>query len=88
MTVIPEIILTQNIHATFELQGLFDNILRLLGNISQQTLHCGGIDVFRNNNLYLLCHCLDLKEEKIKMIMFMTDTGSDAISYITQNNFL
>lgn len=50
---------TQNIHATFELQGLFDDVLRLLGNVSHQALHRGGIDIL-DNHLYLLCDCLDL----------------------------
>lgn len=51
---------TQNIHATFELQGLFDDVLRLLGDVSHQALHGGGIDILLNNHLYLLCDSLDL----------------------------
>lgn len=54
-----ELLHTQNIHSTFELQGLFDDILRLLGNVSHQTLHRSGIDIL-NDHLYLLCDCLDL----------------------------
>lgn len=52
---------TQDIHATFELQGLFDDVLRLLGNVSHQALHGGGIDILRNNHLNLLCDSLDLR---------------------------
>lgn len=51
---------TQDVHATFELQGLFDGELRLLGNISQQAVRSGGIELLLNNHLYLLCDCLDL----------------------------
>lgn len=50
---------TQNIHATFELQGLLNDILRLLGNISHQALHGGGVDIL-DNHLYLFGDCLDL----------------------------
>lgn len=56
-----ELLHTQNIHATFELQGLFDDVLRLLGNVSHQTLHRCGIDIL-NDHLYLLCNCLDLNK--------------------------
>lgn len=59
---IRELLHTQNIHATFELQGLFDDILWLLGNVSHQTLHHSGIDIL-NNHFYLLCDCLDLNTE-------------------------
>lgn len=58
---------TQNIHATFELQGLFDDVLRLLGNVSNQAVHSGGVDIL-DHHLNLLCDCLDLslKEKQIK----------------------
>lgn len=72
---------TQNIHATFELQRLFDDKLRLLGNVSHQTLYGGGgIDLLLNNHLYLLCDCLDLKlkEGKTLVMSLITNTG---ISY-------
>lgn len=51
---------TQNIHATFELQRLFDDVLRLLGNVSNQAIHsCGGVDIL-DHHLNLLGDCLDL----------------------------
>ncbi len=55
---------TQNIHATFELQGLFDNELGLLGKVCHQALHGGGIDILLNNHLYFLCDRLDLNYGK------------------------
>lgn len=54
-----ELLHTQDIHATFELQGLFNDILRLLGNVSHQALHRSGVDIL-NDHLHLLCYCLDL----------------------------
>lgn len=55
------VIQTQDIHSTLELQGLFNDKLRFLGNICQQALHSSGIDIFLNNHLHLLSHRLDLK---------------------------
>ncbi len=61
---------TQNVHATFELQGLFDDELRLLGHVRHQALHSGGVNILFNNHLYLLCDRLDLHNriEKIQVI--------------------
>lgn len=55
---------TQDVHATFELQGLFDDELRLLGDVSQQAIRSGGIEFLLNNHLYLLCDCLDLSSRR------------------------
>lgn len=52
---------TQNIHATFELQGLFNYELRLLGNVRHQALHCSRVEVLFNNHLHLLRNSLDLR---------------------------
>lgn len=54
-----ELLHTQHIHATFKLQGLFNDVLRLLGNVSHQALHRSGVDIL-NDHLYFLCDCLDL----------------------------
>lgn len=55
---------TQNIHATLELERLFDNVLRLVGNVNQKASHAsGGVDFFLNY-LHLLGDCLDLKRKK------------------------
>lgn len=60
---------TQNIHATFILQRLLDDVLRLLGNVSHQSIHGGGIDTLLNNHLYFLCDCLDLRLQVKNMLM-------------------
>lgn len=54
-----ELLHTQNIHPAFELQGLFNDELRLLGNVSHQALHRSGVDIL-TDHLYLLCDRLDL----------------------------
>lgn len=54
---------TQNIHATLKLKWLFDDELRLLGNVSNQALHRCDINFLLNSHLNFLCDCLDLKEQ-------------------------
>lgn len=69
---------TQNIHATFVLQGLFDDDLRLLGDVGQQPLHGGGIELLHHGHLRLLCDRLDLRSqrENISVLRLLTDTGA------------
>lgn len=52
---------TQNIHATFVDQGLFNDELRLLGYVSHQALHDSCIDVLFNSHFHLLSDSLDLR---------------------------
>lgn len=49
---------TQDIHATLELEGLLDNELRFLGDVSHQPLS-SGIDIL-HSHLHLFSDCLDL----------------------------
>lgn len=52
---------TQDIHATFKLQGLFDDELRLLGDVCHKPFHGCSIDVLFDNHLHFLRYRLDLK---------------------------
>lgn len=68
---------TQDVHATFELQGLFDGELRRLGNVSQQAIRSGRIEFLLNNHLYLLCDCLDLSSRRKQILMMRHDVPYD-----------